>query len=99
MKIYEYDGKKNICGEQIRKIRMEKKMSQAALSRALQLEGITIDRYSICRMEKGERFIADYELIKIAGILGVPVAFFFPVQRTNRFFLEYHRNFLEFPPK
>lgn len=63
MKIYEYDGKKNICGEQIRKIRMEKKMSQAALSRALQLEGITIDRYSICRMEKGERFIADYELI------------------------------------
>lgn len=53
-------------------------MSQAALSRALQLEGITIDRYSICRMEKGERFIADYELIKIAGILGVPVAFFFP---------------------
>lgn len=78
MKIYEYDGKKNICGEQIRKIRMEKKMSQAALSRALQLEGITIDRYSICRMEKGERFIADYELIKIAGILGVPVASFFP---------------------
>lgn len=55
-----------------------KKMSQAALSRALQLEGITIDRYSICRMEKGERFIADYELIKIAGILDVPVSFFFP---------------------
>ena len=54
------------------------KMSQAALSRALQLEGITIDRYSICRMEKGERFIADYELIKIAGILDVPVSFFFP---------------------
>ncbi|WP_394267439.1 helix-turn-helix domain-containing protein [Anaerotignum sp.] len=79
MKIYEYDGKKNICGEQIRKIRMEKKMSQAALSRALQLEGITIDRYSICRMEKGERFIADYELIKIAGILGVSVASFFPL--------------------
>ena len=78
MNIYEYDGKKNICGEQIRKIRMEKKMSQAALSRALQLEGITIDRYSICRMEKGERFIADYELIKIAGILDVPVSFFFP---------------------
>lgn len=79
MKIYEYDGKKNICGEQIRKIRMEKKMSQAALSRALQLEGITIDRYSICCMEKGERFIADYELIKIAGILGVSVASFFPL--------------------
>lgn len=78
MKIYEYDGKKNICGEQIRKIRMEKKMSQAALSRALQLEGITIDRYSICRMEKGERFIADYELSKMAHILGVPIAAFFP---------------------
>ena len=64
--------------ENIRIRREEKYLSQAALSRALQLEGITIDRYSICRMEKGERFIADYELIKIAGILDVPVSFFFP---------------------
>ena len=78
MKIYEYDGKKNICGEQIRKIRMEKKMSQAALSRALQTAGITIDRYTICRRETGERFIADSEFSKIAGILDVPVSFFFP---------------------
>lgn len=77
MKIYEYEGKKNICGEQIRRIRTEKKISQAALSRRLQLEGITIDRYSICRMEKGERFIADYELIKIAAVLEVPVSALF----------------------
>ena len=77
MKIYEYEGKKNICGEQIRRIRTKKKLSQAALSRRLQLEGITIDRYSICRMEKGARFIADYELIKIAAVLEVPVATLF----------------------
>lgn len=73
MKIYEYEGKKNICGENIRRIRGEKKLSQAKLSQLLQLEGIVIDRYSICRMEKGERFIADYELYKIARVLEVPM--------------------------
>lgn len=73
MKIYEYEGKKNICGENIRRIRGEKKLSQAKLSQLLQLEGIVIDRYSICRMEKGERFIADYELSKIAKVLEVSV--------------------------
>lgn len=73
MKIYEYEGKKNICGENIRRIRGEKKLSQAKLSQLLQLEGIVIDRYSICRMEKGERFIADYEVSKIAKVLEVSV--------------------------
>lgn len=71
MKIYEYEGKKNICGDNIRRIRGERCLSQAKLSQMLQLEGIVIDRHSICRMEKGERFIADYELYKIAKVLEV----------------------------
>ena len=45
-----------------------------------EVPGELLERFEqgICRMEKGERFIADYELIKIAGILDVPVSFFFP---------------------
>ena len=71
MKIYDFDGKKNICGEKVREARLKNKLSQAELAAKLQVNGITIERDSVSRIEIGTRFVADYELMILADILGV----------------------------
>ena len=66
MKIYTYQGKKNVSGEKIRQMRNMKRMSQSALAAKMQVD-------SISRIEGGERFVADYELRVFAKVLGVDV--------------------------
>ena len=72
MKIYTYQGKKNVSGEKIRQMRNMKRMSQSALAAKMQVEGVMLERDSISRIE-GERFVADYELRVFAKVLGVDV--------------------------
>jgi transcriptional regulator with XRE-family HTH domain len=71
VKIYDYNGKKNISGERIREARTRLRLSQEQLAARLQLEGVTIERDSVSRIEIGTRFVADYELKVLAKILGV----------------------------
>ena len=73
MKIYDYGGKKNICGNRIREARVVQKMSQSELAAKMQVEGITIERDSISRVEIGTRFVADYELKVFAKVLNVNI--------------------------
>lgn len=73
MKIYDYYGKKNICGDRIREARVIKRMSQSELAAKMQVEGITIERDSISRVEIGTRFVADYELKVFAKVLNVDI--------------------------
>lgn len=73
MKIYDYNGKKNICGERIHQARSAIKLTQSDLSAKLQLAGITLERDSISRIEIGTRFVADYELREFANILNVSI--------------------------
>ena len=73
MKIYDYNGKKNLCGERIREARIKQRMSQADLAARMQVQGIIIERDSISRVEIGTRFIADYELLAFAKVLRVGV--------------------------
>lgn len=73
MKIYDYDGRKNICGDRVREARLKNRLSQADLAARLQVEGIIIERDSISRIEIGTRFVADYELMVLSEILGVSV--------------------------
>ena len=75
MKIYDYNGKKNICGEKIHEIRRKRKLTQSELAAKLQLAGIIIERDSISRIEIGTRFVADYELREIARILKTSVTY------------------------
>lgn len=77
MKIYEYNGKKNLCGKNLKKIRREKGLSQETLSHLLQLEGVIVDRFSISRIEAGTRFVADYELYVLAKVLDIAMEEFF----------------------
>lgn len=73
MKIYDYNGRKNLCGEKIRLERIRKKLSQSDLAARLQVRGIIIERDSISRIESGTRFVADYELKAFAEIFAVDV--------------------------
>lgn len=73
MKIYDYNGKKNICGERIHEARCRLRHTQSDLAAQLQINGIIIERDSISRIEIGTRFVADYELRELAKILKVSV--------------------------
>ena len=73
MKIYDYNGKKNICGERIHEARCKLRLTQNDLAAKMQVNGITIERDSISRIEIGTRFVADYELRELARILNVDV--------------------------
>lgn len=72
MKIYDFEGKKNISGDRIREARIKRRWSQSTLAQKLQLEGITIERDSISRIENGTRFVPDYEIKILAEIFDVP---------------------------
>ena len=71
MKIYDFDGKKNISGKRIKEARKRLKLSQDDLAAKLQVSGVLIERNSISRIESGVRFVADYELLILSKILNV----------------------------
>lgn len=71
MKIYDFNGKKNICGDRIRMARLAKRLTQADLAARLQIDGIIMERDSISRIEKGTRFIPDYEIPVFSRVLDV----------------------------
>lgn len=73
MKIYDYNGRKNVCGNRVHEARCKQRLTQADLAAKLQVNGIVIERDSISRIEIGTRFVADYELREIAKILKVSV--------------------------
>lgn len=75
MKIYDFNGKKNICGARVRAAREKLSLSQENLAARLQIEGVCIERDSISRIEIGTRFVADYELLILAKVLNVPVSY------------------------
>lgn len=73
MKIYDYDGKKNICGERLREARVVQRLRQEDLAARIQLKGVNIERDSISRIEIGTRFVSDFELKVFSEALGVSV--------------------------
>lgn len=73
MKIYDYHGKKNVCGERIREARQKRRLTQEALAAKIQIAGVIMERDSISRIEIGTRFVTDYELMIFATMLDVSV--------------------------
>ena len=74
MKIYDYKGRKNLCGDRVREARARKKITQADLAARLQVAGVIMERDSVSRIEIGTRFVTDYELAVLSDVLGVSVA-------------------------
>lgn len=75
MKIYDFNGSKNICGQRVKEARKNMKLSQEELAAKLQVAGVNIERDSVSRIEIGTRFVADYELLVLCKILGVTPAY------------------------
>lgn len=73
MKIYDFDGEKNISGDRIHQARTAMRLSQADLAARMQVNGVTIEREAISKIETGDRFVTDYELMVFAKVLGVSV--------------------------
>lgn len=73
MKIYDYNGKKNLCANRVRLARQRLRLSQSDLAARLQIEGILLERDSISRIEAGTRFVADYELKALSKVLNVDI--------------------------
>ena len=73
MKIYDYNGKKNISGDRKRQARVVQRMRQEDLAAKLQIAGVNMERDSISRIEIGTRFVSDFELKVFAMVLGVSV--------------------------
>ena len=80
MKIYDFDGKKNISGERIREARIKLRLSQKALAVRLKLEGVELERDSISRIEIGTRFVADYEIKMLAKVLNTSVTWLLGIE-------------------
>lgn len=70
---------KNVVGSRVRiaRRRLHPPLSQEDLSGRLAARGITIDRSGISKIENGERYLMDYEVLALAKCLDVPVGWLF----------------------
>lgn len=73
MKIYNYDSKANASGDRIHQARTAQRLSQDTLAAKMQVAGVGICREAISRIETGDRFITDYELVIFARVPGVTI--------------------------
>lgn len=64
----------NLIGDNIKKFRKERRMSQQLLSNKLELLGVYVCRGSVSRIEDKLRTVTDIELFAIAKVLGVTVS-------------------------
>ncbi len=67
------DGRNNICGIKVARLRTESGISQRALADKLQRLGLDVDKNAIQRIESGQRFVTDIELEFLAEVFGTSV--------------------------
>ena len=67
------EGRNNIVGIKMAQIRKEMNISQRILSDRLTESGLLVDKNAIQRMESGQRFITDIELVYISKVLNVSI--------------------------
>ena len=72
-KIKAPDGTNNLTGKKIAEIRKSKKISQRKLATKMQLLGFDVDHYFIRRVENGERFVTDIDLVIFSRALETPL--------------------------
>ena len=72
-KIKAKDGGNNLCGKRLKEIRKSRNLSQRKLAAKMQLSGYDVDHYFIRRVENGERFLTDIDLVIFARALEVPI--------------------------
>ncbi|MBQ6018613.1 MAG: helix-turn-helix transcriptional regulator [Clostridia bacterium] len=63
------DGANNVCGQVLAKRRKEMRISQRELADRLQLIGLDVDKNAVQRIESGQRFVTDIELVYLSKAL------------------------------
>lgn len=63
------DGRNNICGTNVAVFRKSIGISQRKLADRLQLIGLDVDKNAVQRIESGQRFVTDIELIYLSQAL------------------------------
>lgn len=71
MKFYNFEGVKNVSGERIYQARTSRHMTQLELAAKMQLQGVTIEREAISKIETGNRLVTDYELVAFSKVFRV----------------------------
>lgn len=71
MKISKFNNSRNISGTMLRKLRIEKGLSQQQLAEKVQLEGVELTSKEISKIENDNRLVQDFELFVFAKVLGV----------------------------
>lgn len=82
-KIKAANGTNNLCGQKLAEIRKEKNLSQRKLAAKMQLLGFDVDHYFIRRVENGERFVTDIDLVIFSRALGVSICDILSEQDTK----------------
>lgn len=67
------EGRNNICGQNLTEIRHKKNISQRQLAKMMQLAGYDVDHHFIRRIENGERFVTDIELVALSKVLNIDI--------------------------
>ncbi len=67
------DGWNNITGKRLSQIRHDRNISQRQLAKMMQLAGYDIDHHFIRRIENGERFVTDIELVALSNVLSISI--------------------------
>ena len=84
LKIYDFDGEKNISGDRIHQARTAMRLSQARLAARMQTHGVAIEREAISKIETGDRFVTDYELMVFARVLNVSMEWLIGQERKEQ---------------
>lgn len=71
MKVKTLNGNKNIIGQNIKKFRRAKKMSQPEICRQLDLLGVTMYNCDIYEIEYGKKSVKDFEVLAFCKVLGI----------------------------
>ena len=69
MKIYWYRNSKNLIGHRLHDLRISQHLTQRQLAARMQLAGMEMNEVTILRIEKGVRFVPDYEVAELAKAL------------------------------
>lgn len=67
------DGYNNITGKRLIEIRHRLGVSQRKLAKMMQLAGYDVDYHFIRRIENGERFVTDIELVALSNVLKISI--------------------------
>ncbi|MDD4850138.1 MAG: helix-turn-helix transcriptional regulator [Gemmiger sp.] len=67
------DGTLNVCGVMVKKLRMAlvPPVSQRMLADKLQMIGMDLDKNAIQKIESGQRFVTDIEIVALAKVFRV----------------------------